>query len=144
MDQMNFKLIPRTEISSKTQDPKSLVTIKEKVKYLLMNKVETRDCDKLMVLTFYLYFHNIQAGSYPQLKTWLLGEKIPTFSSIIRMRTWLQSNVPETRGPKWQKRYNKAATYADRLSAVAEHEGKGPIYDGNDPEWREEMGLPPV
>jgi hypothetical protein len=107
-----------------------LKTVKDRVRYLLENYPETRDCDKLMCLTYYLVFHrlNEHSNSYTQLQSLLLSKHVPTFASIIRSRTWLQTNIPSLRGKNWVRRAGMSEKVIDTLSDIASEEGVGPEY----------------
>lgn len=101
-------------------------TVKSKVEYLLSTQPDTRESDKLLVLTYYKQFCSLRCGGFDELKTWLMQKKVPSFTTIVRCRTWLQTNTPALRGKNWKKRAKRAEDVSEFISDIS---GYG-SYDG--------------
>lgn len=69
---------------------KQIKQSKDKVAYLLHSKPALRDNDMLLILEYYIQFHNIgeflDGASLRRLKAFLLQKNVPSFESIRRNR----------------------------------------------------------
>ena len=90
-----------------------MITIKERVKYLLQKHEHLRDSDKKLIATF-LKFELIRKGINPEeisgkeLLQMVASGKVSLPESIRRIRQKLQEQNPELRGKHYKSRKQQA------------------------------------
>lgn len=97
-------------------------TVKRKVEHLLATLPDTRESDKLLVLTYYQRFCSLRCGGFVELKDWLMQKEVPSFTTIVRCRTWLQTNTPALRGKNWKKRAKRAEDVSEFISDISDYD----------------------
>lgn len=97
-------------------------TVKSKVEHLLATLPDTRESDKLLVLTYYQRFCSLRCGGFVELKDWLMQKEVPSFTTIVRCRTWLQTNTPALRGKNWKKRAKRAEDVSEFISDISDYD----------------------
>ena len=94
---------------------KEFSSVKSNVKEILETYPASRESDKRLVLHYYWTKHEFLGGNYHDIVDWFMREEIPTFSTILRCRTWLQSHYPHLRGKNYKKRQSKADGVRDYI-----------------------------
>ena len=97
----------------------NLKDVKTKVEQLLINNPKTRDCDNLLVATYYFYESGgkeaLQSQSaFDFLKKMSNGE-LTSFESISRARRKIQEQYPELRGNNYKERKSASEYVKDNI-----------------------------
>lgn len=105
-------------------------TVMGKVKKLLIDHEELRDCDKLLCLFYYNEHHQLASNcsNLPTLKNWLLKQEVPTFATIVRCRAKIQENNRELWGKKKMERYARAEGVGNAFAKDEHGESEMDLY----------------